>query len=776
MKMKNTRSIQISVMIIFVLFSVSPAIVSNNTIAYAHRDEQYLRSSIPPLGPPADQQMDIMPESLGKCAVDRCVGAAPSHSVSSSNATSTPKRTQGSNSQLAIPQNLVLADIDGDGISDFVQYSSNKVFVSKTNFEKTGILHHYQHRPIKRMITGDFHHDNYDQTCLITDDNAFVCFGTSPAHDELWWWFTQGSFVGDNEDTIVGDFDGDGRDDILVYSRSGGNIRLYSIKGDFIFESTPGWKAGNLDGALEAGLQLRAGDFNGDGRDDLLIVNHGGQAIRYDSAFDGTYNTFWWAFTSRGDIVKQDDQVTAARIDDNTTADVILRSRSTGATRFFQLEWADGDLPPITNVSSGQLNQDANSLLFWGAVHGNLGEPGATTREDAMVYNLDSNMFIRSDARWDGNNLTYWWAYSQLAPNNHTGWASFSAKPWLMLKCKVSDIANEPQNTQFYHDLNSAHIGYWWDQSYGSWDLSGSKLVDAWIQMSLSNAQWQSLNRYGKAGACIDAYAGSKSGYVNVISIVNGYGDAGNDGGRVLIDNPPSDPSFALNLSFLSHETGHTFGWWGHSFDDTNRKSADWSSPGEYFDSWDIMSARNVHEFMTGQGFVAGPGLNAPYRTFQSFIAPQRILRLSANDITQGVRLNIAALDRPEANGPLMVRIGSDDSNYFTIEYRIKRGWEQGIPQSTVLVHQVKNGTSYLITSGATERLPGSISQFAADGHKFTLTVHGFADVGYTADVTIDLSDPAAPTPTPTPLPTATPAPTPTPNPTRAVYLPIIRR
>jgi len=408
----------------------------------------------------------------------------------------------------------------------------------------------------------------------------------------------------------------------------------------------------------------------------------------------------------------------------------------TGATLFYRMEWADGVLPAVTNVSTGQLSPAGNSLLFWGVMHGALDEPGAAYRDDAMVYDLGLNWFVRSDGRWDGSALTYWWAYTQWAPNNHIGWAPFTAKPWLVLKCKFADVDAEPQENQFYQDLTlggAGLAGYWRDLSYGAWDLSGSTVVDTWHRMAITNAAWAqpTVSRWDRVGACINAFGGSTAGYVNVIGIVNGEGDAGNAGGRVLAT-PASS-----NLTFLGHETGHTFGW-GHSFDDTTRKNAGWAAPGEYFDHWDIMSAMAVHSFAHPQAIVAGPEMNAPYKTQQGFIPAHRIVRLAPGSTPQNARLNIAALNRPEANGPLMVRIGADDNNYYTIEYRMQSGWDQGIPRATVLVHRVTNGTSYLITAGGTERLEGSVSSFSLEGRTLTLSVHSFATEGYTTDVTVD--------------------------------------
>lgn len=727
--MKSPR-LSKNVLVIFLLFLF--ASIPNNGITHSQTisQDEPEHPPIPLQNLPAPLR-DTFGSGWVDCESERCSGNIAPLQARAEMAFGIDKGTRGSNSQLSIPRNLLLADINADGVTDFLQYTSNKIFVSGTDFEKMGILHLYTHRPIKRVLTGDFHGDLYDQTCVVTDDDALVCYGISTDRTELWWWFTQGTIVSDSEDAIVADFDGDGRDDVLVYPRNGGAFRLYSVKGDFFFEATPAFDQGNLDGVDEPSMQLRAGDFNEDGRDDLMVINPYGQILYYASVDNGSKNTFWWAFTTESGFVGENDHVTVARIDNDSRDDVVLRSQETGETRFFKMEWLEGVLPTIQNVSIGQIGVMDNSLLFWGSMHGALDEPGSQYREDAMVYDLNANMFVRSDARWDGDALTYWWAYTQHAPANHTGWAPFTAKPWLTIKCRFSDVSEVPESDQFYHDLNNVHMTYWQDISYGSWDLSDSVVMDEWHQMSISNAEWRELKRWDKAGECINAYSGSASGYVNVISIVNAEGDAGNAGGRVLIT------PITSNLTFLSHETGHTFGW-GHSFDDTDRLNADWSQPGEYFDHWDIMSAMAVKTFQHPLSPVAGPGMNAPYLTKHNFIPSHRILKLSEEDFLQTRQVQIAALNHPEANGPLMVRIEGKNNDYYTIEYRMQDGWDQGIPQATVLVHRVKDGISYLITEGGTERLEDSVSVFwAEDKPLFTLKVHDFANEGFTANITI---------------------------------------
>lgn len=70
----------------------------------------------------------------------------------------------------------------------------------------------------------------------------------------------------------AGDFDGDGRDDILVSAdRSGGpNVRIFSVQGSNPVLVSSFW--GIDDISFRGGTRISAGDINGDGFDDLVVA------------------------------------------------------------------------------------------------------------------------------------------------------------------------------------------------------------------------------------------------------------------------------------------------------------------------------------------------------------------------------------------------------------------------------------------------------------------------------------------------------------------------
>jgi hypothetical protein len=329
-------------------------------------------------------------------------------------------RPRGSNSQLAIPNGLALGDFDRDGKSDFLQYWGNKLFINHTDFQQTFVTSLALPANVKRVVTGDFYDVGSLHVCPILSNGNIACYGISNDHTALWWSFNQGNFIADNEDFIVGDFNGDQKDDILVYPTGGGAYRMYTIGSNGFFGAMPSFSQGNLNSVTGSGFKVRAGDFNADGRADVAIVRPGGMLSYFGSVFDGKNDTFWWAFNTPSGFVGSSDQVSIARIDADAKDDVVLRNTSTGATRFFQMAQSGGNnLAPITGVSTGQINTQGNSSIFWGSMHDlSTSEPGSFQREDALVYLNGSNLFARSDARYDGSTFTYWWVYNQNPPKN----------------------------------------------------------------------------------------------------------------------------------------------------------------------------------------------------------------------------------------------------------------------------------------------------------------------------------------------------------------------
>ena len=102
--------------------------------------------------------------------------------------------------------------------------------------------------------------------------------------------------------------------------------------------------------------------------------------------------------------------------------------------------------------------------------------------------------------------------------------------------------------------------------------------------------------------------------------------------------------------------------------------------------------------------------------------------------------LTLAALNRPLASGYLMVKVpidAADPNHYYTVEFRRKIDWDQGIPRDTVLIHEVRpNGICYLIRSnGGPDRLQDQT--FHDVNNNVAITVLNMDAVSSTATVNI---------------------------------------
>lgn len=644
------------------------------------------------------------------------------------------KTTRSTNTQMLLPHNLYLADLDGDGSAEYVQFSSNKIFVSKSDLAKTGLTHLYLDHPIDRLLVGDFGGLGHDQLCALFDDASLTCFILSKNSGELREWFAQNDLVSRTADAILADFNADGRDELLVYSPVSGGIKMHAFTGERGFEPMARFELGNLESAARPNMRFRAGDFNADGRQDLAVINDQGQVSVFHSVFDGKTNTFWWHFTTRSGFLEFVDELSVARVDGDRTDDLVVHNPNSGIVTFHRAELVKGE-PPSIVVQIPAIKRLYGTTLAWTRVTPRPALPSgkALQHDQLFVFDHSSEQITIARPSTDGQTRSYVEYLRHLAPRNHYGWAPLDQKPWLVLKCKLADRDKEHRDAQFFRDIFTAQgeldvTEYMSAISYGSLDVTGTHLDEHWHRMRETVADAAKLDRHGKTQACVNAAGADESKYFNTVVLINDDIDAGFHG-RVILG-----PS-AWNLSFLAHEMGHGLGF-NHSFDDTDRKNSDWSQPGEYYDHWDIMSAMAIHGFAGPHKVTSGPTMNAPYRMQAGWIPSQRIHEIDRSQGPRSVNVKLAAIDRPEANGPLVVTIGSDRNDFYTIEFRLKEGWDRGIPKDAVLVHHVVKSRAILVNkaTGGAERLPGSTARYE---NGVTLKVNAFDSKAGLAHITL---------------------------------------
>jgi len=237
-------------------------------------------------------------------------------------------------------------DFDGDGRQDLVTFTrgtSGDAYVALstgTGFNGWGWKWHDNFCVGDQVcLTGDFNGDGRDDLAAFTrgstaDVYVALSTGSSFAPTVTKWhdWFAAYS-----ETPAVGDFNGDGRDDIATFT-GGSSADVYvALSTGYSFSGT----GAKWHDWFAAGTEVPAvGDFNGDGRDDIVTFTRGSTADVYvalstGSAFSGSAWKWhdWFAAYSEtpavGDIDGdgRDDIVTFVK----GTTGLIYAATSTGS-------------------------------------------------------------------------------------------------------------------------------------------------------------------------------------------------------------------------------------------------------------------------------------------------------------------------------------------------------------------------------------------------------------------------------------------------------------
>ena len=203
-------------------------------------------------------------------------------------------------------RHCVAGDFDGDGRDELLVHDGNSILIHHSTgstyevaFSSVGRLPvTWQFASDDQFFVGDFNGDGKDEVVVYNGtnwDKPFLGLLASDGGSGLKLVAVYNGALpnwnmGRHDQFFVGDFNGDGKDDLYVFNGTDWSkkwVGMFSCTGTaFTFvtrfeNSLPNWQMGAHD-------QLYVGDFDGDGKDDLMVFNGTDWTNRWFGMFKST--------------------------------------------------------------------------------------------------------------------------------------------------------------------------------------------------------------------------------------------------------------------------------------------------------------------------------------------------------------------------------------------------------------------------------------------------------------------------------------------------------
>ncbi|MDZ4766333.1 MAG: hypothetical protein SGI73_17465 [Chloroflexota bacterium] len=350
------------------------------------------------------------------------------------------------------------------------------------------------------------------------------------------------------------------------------------------------------------------------------------------------------------------------------------------------------------------------------------------------------------------------------------------AQSWINLLCKFQGNSTTPNTPPFYQSLFSTiepGLDHYWRQiSYNNINLDGTATVTEWRTLPNSRSFYvvgnvANLNALLQDCTALFNDVVNYPTYVGINMFFNDVLDccAWGGGATLALDGVSKFyrttylPTWAVNHGVIAHEMGHGYGF-DHSTGPANNPPVNLSI---YVSEWDVMSDSQGTCAVGSPSFQClAPGTNSYHLRGAEWIPADRIVTVPTGG-DQTFTLERTVLPQSTTNALMaVVPIGGSAAQFYTVEARnIGAGYDQNIPASAVIIHDVNTarsgngGASYVVdadtnnvnTNDAGARwLPGETYTDVARG----ISIEVLSQSGSTFTVRV-INNSVTPTPPPPP-------------------------
>jgi M6 family metalloprotease-like protein len=282
---------------------------------------------------------------------------------------------------LSSDDQVYAVDVDGDGADEAVIYNGSQLALADAVQNQFHVVTHVS--PASgRLFTGDFNGDGRGDIVLHQGNQLELKLGNGIWFEQTWRGHERvGEWtLGSGDQVFVGDFSGDGRDDIFLRNGEWAGLLQSTGRG-----FTQVWIVSGRVGSwsLDGSDQHFVGDFTGDGRDDVFIRSSNWAGILRS---EGTSFRNTWIENGAIGVwdLQSTDSHSVGDFDGDGRADVFVRGDDSAGLLIsngtsLDLTWFRNDRIGEWNLGVedwhvvGDFNQDAIADIFirssgWGAI------------------------------------------------------------------------------------------------------------------------------------------------------------------------------------------------------------------------------------------------------------------------------------------------------------------------------------------------------------------------------------------------------------------------